>query len=49
MKIDFVRHGQTPSNKAELANGQTMNDPLNKEGIEQANKISGRKFSIVYI
>ena len=38
MKIDFVRHGQTHLNKAGIANGRTMDDSLNEEGIEQAKK-----------
>ncbi len=38
MKIDFVRHGQTHSNKARVTSGQTMDDSLTPEGIEQAQK-----------
>ena len=36
MKIDFVRHGQTYLNIAGKTNGQSMDDSLTEEGINQA-------------
>ncbi|MFA5777229.1 MAG: phosphoglycerate mutase family protein [Parcubacteria group bacterium] len=39
MKIYIVRHGETNSNKAKKAQGQRINEPLNSEGIRQAEEL----------
>jgi broad specificity phosphatase PhoE len=42
MKIDFVRHGQTHLNIAGINNGQSMDDTLTEEGINQARETSAK-------
>jgi broad specificity phosphatase PhoE len=40
MKIFVVRHGETDSNKNHKLMGQTIDEPLNTEGIKQVNDLT---------
>lgn len=51
MKIYIARHGETDSNKAKKLMGQRIDEPLNAEGIRQAqelSKIISRDFDIIF-
>jgi probable phosphoglycerate mutase len=51
MRIYATRHGLTELNKQRRTNGQTIEDPLTHEGIEQAKKITQflpKKLSVIY-
>ncbi|QQR82825.1 histidine phosphatase family protein [Candidatus Campbellbacteria bacterium] len=52
MKIFVVRHGQTESNQRGFVMGNRIDEPLNNEGIHQAEKIATElgkeKFDIIF-
>ncbi|HLD05119.1 MAG TPA: phosphoglycerate mutase family protein [Candidatus Nanoarchaeia archaeon] len=39
MRIFFVRHGQTNSNKEKKVQGQTIDEPLSEIGVQQVNEL----------
>lgn len=42
MKIYLIRHGETASNKAKRIMGQRINEPLNEEGLKQAQELTNK-------